>query len=443
MQDEEPVPAISISSSQGVQAGAGVNVQFNNWMPKPPLDPVALSKLTPHAAMDRLKERSHREVVDLFAGAVPADIADLFRFLVEADEALVVAVLGDIHGDKAKELISLYAPRLKDLPTAAKHIDGLAGWNEWNRDGEVGHLERLGDMYLRGYAAACICWTVEDGVTQISQPLMKEYCFADFGRPTIGNGTTYHFFEKGAIFLSDLGIIGVSGGIYKRWHESAIPLPISARENYEDHSRQHFATGTIYESKQGSFFVRSDLPKWNYDMIPLTDEGKVTSSCRTMGVIQRFSRKLPHFQSDQEILICSSKEHGTFEVADHILVYYEELGGVKSWLGFPVSGEERVQGEVWVQQERAYSKTLLQRFEGGIIYYPDGHPPAAVQAETLDLIGKPDGRTKLGWPISEDLPVGQEADRIQFFECGAVALRGGQREILVRRYYGGEDIYEN
>jgi hypothetical protein len=39
----------------------------------------------------------------------------------------------------------------------------------------------------------------------------------------------------------------------------------------------------------------------------------------------------------------------------------------------------------------------------------------------------------VGWPVSEEYALGDGADSVQFFENGAVTLRNGKFEILVRR----------
>ncbi len=70
MSKQEPsgeVPDISVSGSQGVQVGPGN--QYNNWAPKPPLDPAAMRDLNPHIAVAQLRELEHRELVNFFARA--------------------------------------------------------------------------------------------------------------------------------------------------------------------------------------------------------------------------------------------------------------------------------------------------------------------------------------------------------------------------------------
>jgi hypothetical protein len=121
------------SNSQGVQAGDH-NVQHNHFASKAPLDPVALSHLNPHFAVSRLQQLSHDELVDFFAAA-PADaVPEILVAFLEADEAAVVAVLGDINRRKATELIrSLRVSLLwrEELPKASEAIARKAAALKW------------------------------------------------------------------------------------------------------------------------------------------------------------------------------------------------------------------------------------------------------------------------------------------------------------------------
>lgn len=425
MQAHEDTPSIGVNDAHGVQAGTG-NVQINNWMPKPPLDVKALNQLSPHAAVARLQERSHGEVVDFFAGASPGDVAELLTGVIATDDALVVAVLAELRPDCVRGLLAevpdRVAPWLDELSVVAEAIARHAVDIRWHRDGGAGHMQRDGSMYFRRYERGFIYWTAKEGVMEISHALMGVYRSADYGAPVSGDGETLQFFDKGAICLTEQGAIGITGGIYQKWYGMRIGFPIAAREGFSDHSSQRWEDGIMFESEHGSFYVRSNLAELEAG-VPVEDEVEVTSPYGTTGFVQRFSQKLPRL-GVQEVLACSS-EHGAFSLSGHISTHYQALGGPGSWLGFPVAEQERVRDGAW-----------LQRYEGGILYYPDAHypdayDPRAVQRAALDLIGEPDGGTILGWPVSEEEPIGTGADRIQFFERGAVTLRDGKRRILV------------
>jgi hypothetical protein len=53
-----------------------------------------------------------------------------------------------------------------------------------------------------------------------------------------------------------------------------------------------------------------------------------------------------------------------------------------------------------------------------------------ISAETGQFLAGQD--RKLGWPLSEDLPIGDGANRIQVFENGAVILWDGKPLVLLR-----------
>jgi hypothetical protein len=419
VQAQGDTPTVGANGAQGIQAGTD-NVQINNWTHKPPLDLKALNQLSPHAAVARLQERSHGEVVDFFAGASPGDVAELLTAVISADDALAVAILAELRPECARGLLApvpdRVAPWLDELPVAAEAIARHAVDIKWHRSGGAGRLERDGSMYFRRYAKGFIYWSAPEGAMEIGRAIVSVYRSADFGAPVSGDGATLQYFDKGAICLTEQGAIGITGGIYQKWYGMRIGFPIAVREDFSDHSSQRWEDGVIFESEHGSFYVRSDLAELEAG-IPLEDEVEVTSPYGTKGFVQRFSWKLPDLA--QEVLACSS-ECGAFSLSGHRPWQYQALGGPGSWMGFPVAEQERVRDGAW-----------LQKYEGGILYYPDGNDPSAVQRATLDLIGESDGATILGWPVSEEEPIGTGPDRIQFFERGAVTLRDSERRILV------------
>jgi hypothetical protein len=420
VQIQGDTPTIDVGGGQGIQAGTG-NVQINNWMPKPPLDSKTLNQLSPHAVVARLHERSHGEVVDFFAAASPGDVAELLTAVIAADDALAVAVLAELRPESVRGLLAPLpdgvAPWLDELPTAAEAIARHAVDLKWYRSGGVGQMERDGSMYFRRYERGFIYWSAQKGAMEIGHALMAVYRSADFGAPISGDGETLQFFEKGAICLSEQVPIGITGGIYQKWCGVKIGFPISVRKDFPDHSIQRWEDGTIFESENGSFYVRSDLAELEVG-VPIEDEIEVTSPYGTTGFLQRFSLKPPHL-GVQEVLACSS-DYGAFSLSGSMLRHYQAMGGPGSWMGFPVAERERVR-----------YRPSLQKYEGGILYFSDEDHCYVVQGATLDLIGEPDGGTILGWPVSEEEPIGTETDRIQFFERGVVTLRDGERRFLV------------
>ncbi|HEX3960799.1 MAG TPA: hypothetical protein VHZ03_29960 [Trebonia sp.] len=88
--------------------------------------------------------------------------------------------------------------------------------------------------------------------------------------------------------------------------------------------------------------------------------------------------------------------------------------------------EIQVQGR---QLRGAWTSThgSIQEFGRGVIYEWSGLDPVVVPTETDKLV-----ENRLGWPLSQEQPIGAGADRIQFFENGAVILRDGERQVWVR-----------
>jgi hypothetical protein len=166
MQMQEPsgeVPDVKVSGSQGVQVGPGN--QYNNWAPKPLLDPVALGALNPHVAVARLQRESHDELVDFFARASPGDVSEIIDTMSHVDVEKLTTVLADINRRKATELIegSPLDPILfGSLPEASEAISRKAviwGWTE------AGSVQVWAQGYSRSYNQGNVFWRSTDGGT--------------------------------------------------------------------------------------------------------------------------------------------------------------------------------------------------------------------------------------------------------------------------------------
>jgi hypothetical protein len=158
---------VNVSGSQGIVAGTG-NVQNNTWLSRTPLDPVALSQLNPHIAVARLQALSHDELVDFIAGAPSDVVAEVFAAFLEADEGRLVAVLGDINGHKARDLIRPLGPIepwLAILPVAAEIITRTGSALKWVCTGE---LEHVGWDYSRKYKEERLFRNIEHGVRAVT-----------------------------------------------------------------------------------------------------------------------------------------------------------------------------------------------------------------------------------------------------------------------------------
>ena len=141
MENDGTGPAsVELNGGQGVLVGPG-GVQNNYWM-KPLVD---LAALSPHAAVDRIRDIAHNDAVDLFASMPKKDLTEVLRVLLRADEARAIAILADVNPRKVAELVSPHEgdfPWLVYLPAAVRAINERAMTLGWGHDGGAGRLER-------------------------------------------------------------------------------------------------------------------------------------------------------------------------------------------------------------------------------------------------------------------------------------------------------------
>jgi hypothetical protein len=364
-----------VFGGQGFQLGTG-NTQRNYFGPKSPLDAASLSVLSPSTRVARIRQQRHDDVVDFFAGAAPQDAVKIgfLSELVRADDAMVVSVLADIDPAKAAALISLCAPELRELPTAAQAIERRAAALRWHLDGGVGRLERGRRTYRRRYEKGTIFWHPRGGVHAVSPRFMECYQPAEYGYPVTDYADGVQGFQTGAIFLAGQQVLGASGGIYRKWGYSRFGPPVAAREDFNGVSRQRFTGGIIFATEQGVFEVKSAVAGQVDRQIPVEDEVEVESGANAgiKGVAQSFraqvrrssaggilvaGRRFPRLPRG-EVLVCSAPTCGTQRVSGPILRYYRRLGGPTSWLGFPTSD--------------VLTDGTLQYFEGGVICHRKG-----------------------------------------------------------------------
>jgi hypothetical protein len=116
-----------------------------------------------------------------------------------------------------------------------------------------------------------------------------------------------------------------------------------------------------------------------------------------------------------QMVVYSSEAIGVQAVTGRTLAFYESLGGICSGLGFPIEA-------AWMNTHGS-----IQEFGRGVIYEWSGVDPVVVPTETDELV-----KDRLGWPVSQEQPIGAGADRIQFFKDGAVILQDGERRVWVR-----------
>jgi hypothetical protein len=435
VQGEEDAPAIGVSESQGVQFGPG-GIQYNNWGAKPPLDPAELIQLSPYAAVARIQERPHSEVAGFFARAVAGDIAEIFAAFLEVDEAALVAALADVNRNKVTALIGPFAddyPRLTDLPGAAEAIARRAAELKWSHQPGTGMLQLAAqspqrtDGYFRQYSQGCIFWRNNGGrACAVRGPIAECHLAGGGTGGKLGfpkdDGMIWHSgrvdgrgheFEGGYLFSSSHGTYSLSVEFWNAWPRW-LGFPLADAEAHDRYTSQRFEEGFLYSSQAGTFAVRSEVADLASDgWMPVSDEGDAGS--RSTAKVQRFRRV-----NDTQTAVYSSKGTGTFRVTGCRLAFYEELGGPDSWLGLPVARAREFSGD-----------SYAQAFEHGWVYSRAGSEVIAVPSETAKLAGD-----RLGWPVSQEQPIGDGADRIQFFEGGAVILREGKYAIWARPHQG-------
>jgi hypothetical protein len=519
VKDDGEDASVSITGSQGVQAGTG-NIMYNNtWTSKPPPDLASLSALNPHVAVARLQRLSHEDLVDLFARASPDDATDVLAAFLEADEDAVVGILGDISRRKATTLME---PLLKDFHQllsrdavmAGIHPDELAALPEVAeaiareaaslRFTHAGVLECLEFGYSRRYSEGRLFWQDASGVLATSGVIEtyrtdREWLGFPVGNEEdapsspYGTGGVCQAFDGGKVYASRCGTFALSGVRFFEEEQGGVagllgfPITESRKNDENDCWLQAFEGGCIFcYSVRGSkaYAVRSEIIRVlsNLTFRPVSEEIATESSFGTSGTTQRF--ELRQGEEWRETVIYSTPD-GTMLVEPEIWGYYQELGAGASRLGFPSPTPERWQeltkrpgmprravppalepsvppairsgpssaaeprrsaAMASARPAREYyqspKRTAFQFFEGGCIYWKADPGAFAVSGSVFDAIAtEPQLRGKLGWPVSEALPIGAgEGDCIQFFDNGNVTLLDGKREIWLRPEVEGPAI---
>jgi hypothetical protein len=479
MPKQEPsgmVPANVNVSGQGIQVGPG-NVQYNAWMANQSLDPVALVALHPHTAVARLQQLSHDELVDLFARASADDVAELLAVFLEVDEPKVVAVLADMNRRRSTELIKPLvsaAQWLSSLPAAVEAITREATALKWVRAQDAGTLERFSDGYVRKYKKGRVLWSDGHGAHAISGEIEEVWTnnkdsldFPEGDSETAQEspfGTTgvRQPFESNTVYSSTLGVYLIycsSMTCYEAEGGSAGWLGFPTGIDTEDEWHgwiQPFEGGAIYSMDGERAYAVSQrvvdaLPD-DQNFFPVSKEVSTESSFGTPGIVQRFQTH-PE-EGVREMAVYSPEGQPAVVVRPEIWGYYRDLGGEGSWLGWPsaqadLSPEEEDQA-LWTEVLPPWGETVAmasapeaapeqldsisQDFEGGSIFWRPETGAFAVSNATLNAISQdPASQEKLGWPVSEDRPIGADgSDRIQFFDDGNVTVRDGNHEIWLR-----------
>lgn len=437
------VPGVNVSDSQGILIGSGN--QFNTWAQKPPLDPAALNGLSPHAAVTRLQQLSHDELVDFIAKVEPDGATEIFKTFLRLDQAKVVAALADINHLKASELIKAAgAERILDgLPYAADAINRKAASVKWAPDGP---MERFfGTGYARKYKEGHIVWSAINDA-HVTRDAIRDYYMGNSfkcGFPTgdlsaapqsaHGASGIRQEFQKGTVYTSKHGTFLVANGecyANEGWSGGWLGFPVEEMKATSSVNRvQEFEGGSIYSLCVGTSVgvavrreVLGAMPEigaWR----PLSNEVAVVSSHRTQGTVQKF--EVESTTGVSQVKVYYSVEYGPVIVSPEIWSYYKRLTAEKSGLGFPISSRRYLS---------ASTVSAVQEFEGGKIYWRAGSVPVTVLAQVTEAIGR-SRRTRglIGFPLTEEKSVVRdESERIQFFENGVVTRRDGKYEVWLR-----------
>src|SRR3984957_4930235 len=422
MSKQEPsgeVPDID-ATGQGIQIGTGNN-QYNAWMPKPPLDPTALSALNPHAAVARLQQVSHDELVDFFAGAAPDDVGEILEVFWLVDQSKIVAALGDISLRKARELIAKdFFEAIRDLPEAAQAIVSKAVELKWNA---AGLLEIAEVGYVRKYKEGRVFWSEEFNV-RTTIGVIDNYwtangleCDVAIGDQEAAPSSPFRTvgirqrFEISTVYSSEHGIFRVfDTECYKDQDDSEgwLGFPIGEiQDNRPCGVLQNFEGGTIY-----SFFTDRHqsfaIPREIVAVLPVDRKWRPISEEAVVRSLSDKGRTVVHFEGEGEsgtyrTAVYWDEVTKPVMVAPQVWEYYNRLGAEKSWLGFPLTIE--------------YGQHLRvgrQDFEEGALYSPSGSDPISVRNAVIEFISR--FGHSVGYPVSEEHPMGTGgSDSIQFF----------------------------
>lgn len=209
---------------------------------------------------------------------------------------------------------------------------------------------KLGEGRWRSYAKGAIYWHPDHGAHPVFGKLWTMYNHARVraraGFPItdpIKRGSKWAMHcERGAVYASSTKAGAVWGPLYARYLTltSVLGLPVGMPfgSNAEPERRCKFEKGMMYySSATGAFEVHGTVLARYKSLgadtgmlgLPTSDELPVHDGNRIIGRVSRF----------QNGSIFWSGKTGAFEVHGKILERYEQLGGPRSELGFPVTNE--------------------------------------------------------------------------------------------------------
>jgi hypothetical protein len=459
--DEGDAPAVNASGSQvNVNGGQAAqigekNTMYNTWYSKESLDLASLNALNPDAAVDRLRQVPHNELVDFFVRASSHDVADLLAAFLRIDSTKVVATLADIRGSTSEPLIATLtteAPWLGTLPDEVQAIGLRVEEQGWRTVGRLKlvYLDPDTDKKIfKGYIRKCekgrVFWCSRYGAHAVDGAIDDRLS----GEPWLGFPVSERrrapnspfgvsgicqSFEYGVIYSSKYGIYILGDATDRRYaHEGRTGgwLGFPMCDMTATLPCQLFEGGAIYRGYAEDLYLvsRSVLNKLPHGLwYPVSDEGPVPASpYSTEGTAQEFRNV-----SGARVVVYSSEQLGIEIVSGRELEYYDTHGATRSWLGFPMDGNS---SRMFRRTPREASDTHEQHFEGGVLYRRRSSYPIGVPSATVNLLSRQlEINERLGWPISDESPTGASGgNRIQPFYHGAVIVRNGKRKIKLDR----------
>ena len=220
---------------------------------------------------------------------------------------------------------------------------------------------------------------------------------------------------------------GTIGLCYERLHGTSRMLGFPTTGEQGVKSQEHQTKG-IYQSFEGGriYWIEGAAEAfptwgaigWRYDTLqgtagrlgfPLSSEIDILSAeeYKLLGRYQRFQGGTIYWKK--------SPQHETFAVWGGLGHFYEEIGGAKSPLGFPISAEK----------EARTDKEWYQHFEHGDIYLQQDSLAIVVKGAILAVYQQFDGiKGKFGFPQASETTSAEHPELImQEFEGGVICVK--------------------
>lgn len=268
-------------------------------------------------------------------------------------------------------------------------------------------------------------------------------------RPTADGLGSYKLFKNGIILIhSTYGEFALYGEIYLKWKQmkmdaGILGCPVENLSSFAGRTFVVFERGIIFGGKL-AFEVHGSIYEHYCHLgrekgflgFPKSDEKDAGAKG---GRMNEFNNGNIYWTNDT----------GAFEVHGSIRNKWQSLGGVKSFLGFPLSDESQV------------GKTTgrFNRFEGGVVYW---HPTTgAYEVHGLirnkwEELGGVTGW--LGYPLSDELDSPGKKVKYNHFQNGIIVFSGARGAVAIKELHfyldrfgskgsdrwgagGGQDVY--